>query len=205
MKMIKINLLPIEFRTVKKRRAATSVAKGEGVGAIGGRWPWKKVIVGLIVALVLVTAYYNFGYWQVTQKWKAANTDSVAVQPELQALRALEQEVSGVLVPERDFLRTHVLNKAPLTHILQLISESLPDGMWLEALKIQNSGKQRSFRIQGLAVNIESKTNIEQIEEYLEGLKQVIPSAQFVYSTAKQVVDQVSATAFVAEYQWQAD
>lgn len=136
---------------------------------------------------------------------KTLSVELTAVQPQLQALKALEVEVTGTLLPEKDFLMTHVLNKAPITTVLQKMSEVLPEGMWLQSFTINNSGKDRSFNVHGLAINMENKTNIEQIEEFLQNLKVVIPTAQFTYSTSKQMVDKTPATAFSAEYKWKAD
>ena len=133
------------------------------------------------------------------------NQDFAAIQPSVQEVRSLEQEVSSVLQAERDFLNAHILNKAALTSILQTISESLPEGVWLTALSINNSGKKRSFQIQGVVSGIKDKTNIQQIEDYLHQVKMVIPSSHFVYSTGKQLADKVSATAFTANFEWQAD
>ena len=140
------------------------------------------------------------------KKTKSINAEVVLVQPQMQALKTLEQEVAEKLLPERDFLMTHVLNKAPLTTVLQRMSEALPEGVWLEKLVVNNSGKERSFRVQGRAAKSQNKTDIEQIEDYLKKLQTAIPNAQFTYSTNKQVGEaDLPSTAFDAEYEWLAD
>ena len=203
--MIKINLLPPAFRTVKKKKAKARAAGSVKAGGALTGLPWKTIGVVAGVLFFVATLYFDFDYIQVSKKMKTLNVDLATVQPQLQALKALEAEVTETLVPERDFLMTHMLNKAPITTVLQKMSEALPDGVWLQNFTINNSGKARSFNVQGLAINVENKTNIEQIEEFLQKLKEAIPNAQFTYSTSKQLFEKTPATAFSAEYKWQAD
>ncbi|HRK62739.1 MAG TPA: hypothetical protein PLY88_09385 [Candidatus Omnitrophota bacterium] len=202
--MIKINLLPPELRPVKKSKSPK--ASAPGVPALVSN---KQMVLGggLAVAVVFfaVTLLFYFDYLGLKGRLVKVNQDFAAIQPSVQEVRSLEQEVSSVLQAERDFLNAHILNKAALTSILQTISESLPEGVWLTALSINNSGKKRSFQIQGVVSGIKDKTNIQQIEDYLHQVKMVIPSSHFVYSTGKQLADKVSATAFTANFEWQAD
>ncbi len=205
MTMIKINLLPPAFSVAKKKKTkAKAGAPSKSSGALEAL-PWKMIGLGAGILFLITTLYFDFDYVKVSKKMKSLSVELAVAQPVLKALKDLEGEVSGTLVPERDFLMTHVLNKAPITTVLQKMSEALPDGVWLQSFKINNSGKSRSFLVKGLAVNIEGKTNIQQIEEFLQKLKEVIPTAQFTYSTSKQVFKKAPVTAFNAEYKWQAD
>ncbi len=197
--MIKINLLPAEMRPVKKSATSHAFMAGSQTRLIAGG-------VGAVCFLLfLCTAYFDFAYYADSKKFKRVSDELAAIQPGTQALRDLEQELNGVLVPQRDFLKTYILNKTPITSVLQGVSEALPDGVWLQSFSISNSGKQRSFQIQGAAIQFKGKTSIEQIEAYLQALTKVVPGAVFNYSTSKQVVNKQAATAFNVTYQWQAD
>ncbi len=205
--MIKINLLPVQFRVAKKKKAK---AKTLSSGAVNQNlsaktMPWALVSIALAALFLLVTLYYDFEFIQISKKMKSLSVESAVVQPQLQVLKALEAEVTGLLVPEKDFLMTHVLNKAPLTAVLQKISEVLPDGMWLQSLTVNNSGKSRSFELSGLAISVPGKTNIESIEDFLQKVQTVISNSKFTYSTTKQLFEKAPATAFSAEFKWRAD
>ena len=202
--MIKINLLPPAFRVVKKKKVAPSPTSANTQRDSKERIK-KLALIGAAGLFVLYSVYLDFDYFQLKQKMKTLGSEMVLVQPQMQSLKALEQQVTETLVPERDFLMRHVLSKAPVTVVLQKMSTALPDGIWLENLIFNNFGQERSFSIRGSAINLENKTNIEQIEEYLQQLKTIIPNAQFTYSTSKQVVDNAPVTIFNAEYKWQAD
>lgn len=208
--MIKINLLPPTFRIVKKKKAVKAAAPAaptiKPVKTYSGpAIPWKYIGIGAGALFMLLTLYFDFDYYRLNKKVKVLKAQWATTQPQMHSLKMLEEEVGRTLVPEQNFLKTHVLSKAPTTSVLQKLSEALPEGMWLENFTMNNAGKARSFRIQGLAINLEKKTNIEQIEEYLQKLKTVIPGSQVTYSTSKQIFDRTPATAFMAEYQWQAD
>lgn len=202
--MIKINLLPVELRPVKKARPHK--ASVSGVPSLVSN---KQMVLGGGIAVLLVflavTTLFYFDYLGLKGRLVKIDQDFAAIQPGVQEVRSLEQEVSSVLLTERDFLNAHILNKAALTSILQTISEALPEGVWLTALSINNSGKKRSFQIQGVVSGVKEKTNIQQIEEYLHQVHLIIPGSHFVYSTGKQLADKVSATAFTANFEWQAD
>lgn len=204
--MIKINLLPLTLRAIKKKKSKPVVA-GSAAAAHSSQVLHTKIALGALGVLFFAySIYLNIDYLNLKKKTKSINAEVVLVQPQMQALKTLEQEVAQKLLPERDFLMTYVLNKAPLTTVLQIMSEALPDGAWLEKLVVNNSGKERSFRVQGRATTSQGKTNIEQIEDYLKKLQTAIPNAQFTYSTSKQIGEaDLPSTAFDAEYKWQAD
>lgn len=201
--MIKVNLLPLSLRVSKKKKAST--ASSSSAAGLGQRLPLKMVAMVAGAGFIFLTLYFDFDYIRVSKKLKILNSEWIVMQPQMQSLKTLEDEVGTQLVPEQIFLNTHVLSKEPITSLLQAMSEVLPEGMWLQGFSMGNSGKDRSFRIQGIALNIENQTNIEQIESYLQKLKLIIPNSQFTYSTAKQSLERVSATSFISVYKWQAD
>lgn len=204
--MTRINLLPTELRPAKKKKVVKRVVAAGPVGIKGDPRLAIKAVVLLIAGLfTAITLFFYFDYLNLRQKQTRVAADFAAIQPSVQEVKVLEQEVTTILQPEKDFLNAHVLNKAAITSILQKMSESLPEGLWLTAFNINNSGKQRSFQIQGVALNSKEKTNIQLIEEYLQQIKQIIPSAEFTYSTGKKVEEKVPVTTFSAKFQWQAD
>jgi len=202
--MIKINLLPRELRPAKRSKPQKVSVSGSPAVVSN-----KRMIIGggLVAAIIFIVAtiLLYFDYMGLNQKLININQEFASIQPSVQEVRSLEQEVSSVLQTERDFLNAHILNKTALTSILQTISETLPEGVWLTTLSINNAGKKRSFQIRGVVSGIKDKTNIQQIEEYLHEIKMIIPSSQFVYSTGKHLAGKVSATSFTANFEWQAD
>lgn len=204
MAMIKINLLPAELRPVKKKKVVKRAAAEKPAGEFNAQLPLKAAVIAIAGIFAVVTLFFYVDYLRLNKKQSKVASDFAAIQPRVQEVRVLEQEVTTLLQPEKDFLNAHVLNKATITSILQEMSVALPEGLWLTSFSIDNSGKKRSFQIQGLALNSKDKTNIQQIEEYLHQIKHVLPNAQFTYSTGKQLTEKVAATAFTANFEWQA-
>lgn len=205
MTMIKINLLPPVFRVAKKKKKKPVDAKAAGTAVDLNSLPWKWIAIVAGALFFILTLYFYFDFMKLNKKMSGINANMAIDQPKMQGLKVLENEVANTLIPERDFLMTNVLNKTPITNVLQKLSEDLSDGIWLDGFTMNNSGKERSFQMKGLATNIENKTNIEQIEEYLQKLKSVVPNSQFTYSTSTQTFEKSPVTAFNAEYKWKAD
>jgi len=202
--MIKINLLPVELQPAKKKKKTVKRVAANQAVDLKVKLPVKMIALVCVLIFAALTLFFYIDYLRLHKKQTQVAQDFAAIQPRVQEVRVLEQEVTTVLQPEKDFLNAHVLNKAAITSILQEMSVSLPEGLWLTSLTINNSGKQRSFQIQGLALNTQDKTNIQQIEVYLQQIKGVLPNARFTYSTGKQLADKVAATAFTANFEWQA-
>lgn len=203
--MIKINLLPAELRPVKKKKIVKRAASAKPAGEFNAQQlPLKAASIAIAGIFAAVTLFFYVDYLRLNKKQAKVAQAFAEIQPRVQEVRLLEQELTTLLHPEKDFLNAHVLNKAAITSILQEMSVSLPEGLWLTSLTINNSGKQRSFQVQGLALNSQDKTNIQQIEEYLHQIKRVLPNAHFTYSTGKQLAEKVAATAFTANFEWQA-
>lgn len=202
--MIKINLLPLDLRPQKSKKSSAGL---DGFsGALQFSKPVLAALAGAGVVFIGLTAFFYTSYLGLNGKLSRVNQAYLDIQPRVQVVRALEQEVTNLLQPEKNFLKANILNKAPLTSILQVMNDALPDGVWLTALSINNSGEKRSFQLQGVALNTQEKTSIQQIEHYLHQIKMVIPNSQFAYSTGKQQgSESAAATAFTANFHWQAD
>lgn len=205
MNMIKVNLLPLHLRVVKKKKkkVAPQVSGATAIRPAG--IPLQTILISFGALFFLLTAYFDFNFLMLSKKTKSLAAELALTQPKTQSLKLLDQEVNTSLVPEQSFLNAYVLSKEPITNLLQVMNDSIPEGVWLENFSISNSGKARSFIIKGVAVTIENQTNIEQIESYLQKLKQAIPTSEFTYSTAKLALKQTSATSFSASYKWQVD
>ena len=107
--MIKINLLPPAFKVAKKKKKnPVSVTVGNATGDWTS-WPWKSI--GIVVGglFFLLTLYFYFDFVRLNKKMKTVGAVMAVDQPKMQGLKVLEKEVTESLIPERDFLMTHVL------------------------------------------------------------------------------------------------
>ncbi|MCM8775417.1 MAG: hypothetical protein NC930_03590 [Candidatus Omnitrophica bacterium] len=188
--MILINLLPEEFRIQEKR-------------------PQKIPILPIVIAsgalFVVLTIIFYIDFFVSSARLAKIDVEWKRIQPEAMALNQLRAEVENVLKPERDFLEKYVDTVRPLTEMLMWVSEFLPDSAWLTELKSERDEKGSRFLVKGLCVPSRKKSSIEQIEVYVQSLKQKMPTADLNLTTTSQKQENIRLMEFAALFNWKSD
>ncbi len=187
--MIKINLLPEEFRIVKKEKAEI---------------PYTRIAIGLGILFGILTGSFYLDYMNAQKELKKLEQTWATLQPQSAQLKALESEVETTLKPERDFLTKYVLTAKPLTFLLVWISEFMPDTAWLTEVKMEQSEAGQNLFIKGLVLPSKEKSSIELIEIFFHQLKEKIPESLLSLTTTRQKLESVEVTQFIANFEWKA-
>lgn len=185
--MIQINLLPEELREKKKNVERVPLTK-IGIG------------VGVFMTLLTIGFYIDFLFSSVKcrtleQTWEKA-------QPESGGLTQLQSEVEGILKQEKEFMERFVTTPRPLTHILMWVNEFLPERAWLVEFKLEREEEGGNILVKGLALSSKTQSSIEQIEAYLQKLKEKMPETQLSLTTIRQTFEGVELTQFIANFDW---
>ena len=186
--MIKINLLPLEFR---KRKASTT------------RIPYGPLVILAGVLFLLLTFFFYGDYLRARSAYERVHKEWVKVSPLMPQLKTLEKQVAVDMKGEKDFLEKNVLNKESITRILFWASYFLPPKGWLTELKAKREGEGCRLTLKGVVLASRTQTGIEQIEEYFQKLRTKLPPQTSVaLTTSKEVKEKTAGTAFAALLEW---
>ncbi|MFA6599396.1 MAG: hypothetical protein WC352_04380 [Candidatus Omnitrophota bacterium] len=185
--MIEINLLPEEFKL-----AMTPPRK----------WPYAHALLAAASLFVVVTLFLYVDFQISKSKLMKIENEWVLMQPEFKILTQLKAEIEGNVKVEKDFMEKFVTTQRPLASMMMGLSEALPSGGWLNEVKLDRSALAESLLLRGMVVSAGTKTSIEQIEEYLQRLKEKMPDVLLTLTTTRQAVEDVEVTEFIAHLQW---
>lgn len=185
--MIQINLLPEEFRVVEKK---------------GSQIPYATL--GLLAAALfaILTAFFYLDFVLVSGKLRKMEGNWKEIQPEFMALNQLKSEVDGSLKEEKEFMEKFVTTQRPLTYLWMWTSEFLPGTAWLIEIDLTREEGVSHFLIKGLCLPSKERSSIEQIEQYLQLLKEKMPDADLSLTTTRQKTEGVELTQFIANFSW---
>lgn len=185
--MITVNLLPKEYRSTKKKNLAT---------------PYIPLAVLFGALFIILTLFFYVDYLTTKSAYDGVYKQWLQLNPQMKALKALENKVEIEMRGEKEFLERYVLNTEPLTQILQLVSEHLPPRAWLTDLKIEHENDETRLVLQGVVLAFRGQSGIEQVEEYIGDLKEALPKGDITLSTAKQQDKDSTGTTFTATFEW---
>lgn len=186
--MIQINVLPHEFRrgtlqqTVQANRALLTFA---GIAFLG------------------LTLLFYVQYLVGTQAERTLEKRWEAVQEQVERLVQMKSEIEGGIQRERDFLENRALSVFPTTAILDNISLSIPDSVWLVELKATRGGEDNTLLLKGYALPTQGPSSIHDIEMYLKALKEKFPKdTNVILTTTRQQQEKTEVTLFTAILRW---
>jgi hypothetical protein len=186
--MIRINLLPQEFR--KGKKSATRI-------------PYVPLVILAGVLFLLLTLFFYGDYLKARSAYKVVQKEWARLNPLMGQLKALENKVEIEMKGEKGFLEKNILNTEPMTRMLTWASEFLPPRGWLTELKSERDGEGCRLVLKGVVLPTRAQTGIEQIEEYLQRVKaQWPPETVSTLTTSRESSDKVEGTAFAANLEW---
>lgn len=92
--------------------------------------------------------------------------------------------------------------KTALTQTLRWVIEGLPDTVRLEELKITEKENKGELYLKGFSSPSEGKSGNEQLESFLQNLKQGIPDADLSLTIDGKETEEVESTKFIAIFKW---
>ncbi|MBI3317160.1 MAG: hypothetical protein HYZ85_04060 [Candidatus Omnitrophica bacterium] len=187
--MIAVNLLPEEFRVKLKTEL---------------KLPYLQYAILGGVLLFFITLGLFVDYFIAAAQWGKLSKDWDRVQPQFQELNQLQAQVEGILKQEKEFMEKFVITKRYTTSLLSWVSEFLPDSSWLTEVRVDRLEGGGSMLIKGLVLppRAKSSSSIEQVEAYIQKVKEKIPDARLNLTTTRQTTDKIELTQFVANFDW---
>ncbi|MBI3306215.1 MAG: hypothetical protein HYZ84_00210 [Candidatus Omnitrophica bacterium] len=185
--MIRVNLLPEEFRIAEKKKPPI---------------PYVKIAVGVGVLFVVLTGIFYLDYLVALAQRGQVQKQWLKIQPEALSLNQLRNDVEGVLKPEKEFFEKYVDTSTSLTNLMMWISQFLPETAWLTELKLEYNEKEVEFLVKGLCISTKDNSSIEQIEKYTQQLNSKIPYAMLNLTTTRQEFEGQQLTQFIIQFSW---
>lgn len=186
--MIRINLLPQEFRKTEARNT---------------RVPYVPLVILAGVLFLLLTFFFYADYLRVCSVQKGVKKEWTKLSPLMGELKTLENQVEVEMKGEQDFLEKNVLSAVPMTQILSWVSEFLPAGAWLTEFKVERKGEGYQLVLTGMVLPTRAQTGIEQVEEYCQKLKtKLSPQTSVALTTSRENKETTPGTEFTASLEW---
>ena len=126
----------------------------------------KKWILAMILILTTIHGILQFTIFQIHRKIKGLQAEELRFQPQKQQQEQLASDQQQL---ERQWEDFQALNQGPLiswSMTLDVISDPLPDGVWLESLDF----KKGSFKLVGFAVGREGE-EMQEVQNFFTRLK----------------------------------
>jgi type IV pilus assembly protein PilN len=161
--MIRINLLAVDRERAKRRPAGG----GGGGASLGLQATQQKITLACSLILVLTALGVGWWYWSLKLQSNRIEEDIVTSQKETARLRTLIQQVQAndarrAQLQERVKLIEELRQGRDLpVHVLDEISRSLPDLLWLTEIKQQGN----DYTIAGRC------TSLTALSDFVENLK----------------------------------
>ena len=194
--MIKVNLLTVE-RQVARRKLALPSVTGNGL------------TIACSFILVLTAAGIGWRFWSLRQESEQLSADINAAQQETARLHSIIEQVQQ-FEQRRAQLQQRVglieqlrKDQTGPVHMLDQISRSLPDMLWLSNLKQSPDGKEvtiegRSTTLTGLSdfvVNLEHSGYFRRSVEIVSTEVDSTPAGDIITFTVRGVFQQPGETA----------
>lgn len=187
--MIKLNLLPQEFRKTKAIVLTAAQKRRIGLGV-------SAIFLGVTVILYM---QYHRGLREVKELQARWNS----IQQDVQRVTGLQVQVEEGSKKEKALLERYVTSPFPVTAILNGINQHLPDSVWVIELKVDRSGQENRFLVKGFSLASARSSSIQDIEKYLRDLKRGFPpSTELVLTTNRQIRENKELTLFTAVFRW---
>jgi hypothetical protein len=152
--MILINLLPEEF---VEKKTALSI-------------PLKEIGIGVNVLLLIVWGAVSLRQGGIGRELTRVETELSGMAADLAAADRVAKQINDTLLPKKNFLDSLRRPEAQWDRVMNLISDALPDGMWLSSLTLTESPRV-SIRIEGMAKSLKDRSSISTIGDFVAGLK----------------------------------
>lgn len=176
--MILINLLPEEFI---ERKIQLLI-------------PLKEVAVGLLTVLAIGWGFFSIRYQHLKKQLTSVEVELTAINPDLLRANNLIQEMSQEIMPRKLFLDRLARPEGQWDRILNIVSDVLPEGMWLSSLSMTEVAEM-TMRIEGYATPTSAQSAISLVGEFVsrakKGLDDFLAAVARASATARDLAGSI--------------
>lgn len=178
--MIRINLLPSEFRIAEIKTP---------------RFPLQATVIVVLFIFLFVSLIQFFFFLGVRKKLRNLNAEMTQLSTPGQEANKLDLTIGTKLAPEKYFLDQYVLPTFLMAEVLNILSDLLPDNIWLSNLVLKREQGTIRLDLTGYSRITYQQIAAAQIQEYINAVKsQVEKVIQKSQPEMKQEVKAVLTT-----------
>lgn len=152
--MILVNLLPEEYLETK----------------ISFRIPFQRIYLALSVLLLILWGFVLIRSGQFKKSLSHIETELKSLYPNVAQAEQVTQEMNQDIIPKKTFLDSLERPEVQWDHVMNLISDALPDGVWLSSLTLTEI-PDFSIRMEGFAEAHKEKSAISLVGDFVTQLK----------------------------------
>ncbi|GEM_PF-1707747 len=160
--MILVNLLPEEYCENKPTLP----------------FPLKKISIGLFVVLGMIWVIVGIDYYRLAKNLAGVETELRALSSDLAQSEEIMREMTQDLIPKKTFLEAFEKPEVQWDRIMNLISEVLPEGIWLSSLTMTNF-PELIFRMEGFAQPYKNRSAISLVGDFVTQTKKRLGELAF--------------------------
>lgn len=154
--IIRINLLPVEYRLVEAKKRAVS----------------PMLILWIVLVLVLLlTLFQFFEYAGVRRDLHRLNAEWAQLAGPNREADEVFKVLSEKLEPEKFFLERYVLSDFLIAEIMNTLSDVLSDNIWFSDLKATRNRDGFRLDITGYSQISSKQITVAQIQEFVNAVK----------------------------------
>jgi Tfp pilus assembly protein PilN len=154
--MIKINLLPEEYRLVETRKRSFSP---------------QKILFSAFFFVLVASLYQFFVYANIRQRIHQLDLETAQLSEPSKEVEQLDQAINTKLVPEKSFLNQYVVPNFLVAEVLNVLSDALPESVWLSELNIRRDDGGIRLDVTGYSRITSKQIAVAQIQEYMNSVK----------------------------------
>ena len=163
--MILINLLPEEYIARK----------------VDFRIPLRGIAIALFLVLFVLWLCVVGHRAGLNKEYASLEAELRVLTPRLGSAEHLIHEVNEEILPKRAFLNRFEKPEAHWAHVLNLISDAIPKGIWLTSLRLSDS-PDFHMRTEGLAKSDRTRSAIGSVSDFAtqvkKGLEELVSEGQ---------------------------
>ncbi len=154
--MIRINLLPVEFRQVEVKQ---------------NKFSPQVILLSVLFICLLVALCQFFSYAGVRKKIHQSDAEMTQLTEPSKESDQLDQAINGKLLPEKRFFNQYVMSNYLVAEVMNELSDNLPDSVWLADLRFHREREALHLDLTGYSRITSKQIAVAQIQEYVNLIK----------------------------------
>ncbi len=169
--MILINLLPEELRLKEVKHINI---------------PYRQIVLGIFAILIIFTLFNFIKYLKVRTEHNKLQKQWQQMAEKSTKADELEKELGATIIAEVDFYDTLVDPPLQTARILNMLSDTIPKGVWLTELRFGRKKKDLEMIVIGLSQSTNGSQLVE-IQNFSNNLK--VQMEKFMVPESQQATD----------------
>jgi hypothetical protein len=147
--------------------------------------PYKYVLVFVCFAVIAVSVYNLFVFLRLRGELRDLKTKWAPLAQGSMQADMLERELNVAMAAEFDFYKTHVEPSFETAEVMNLVSDLLPEGLWLAQFQFVRNHKEIQLILNGLSESKGKDSKLVEIQNFANALKDRLEKILFPETDAE--------------------